>query len=242
MSIVIPEHHHAATRERSTGGPVETLSLGRELLLLAIAGVVYFGGRILVEGSTSVSVRNAERLLELERFVGIDIEVSVQALALRHDWLRLLGNLSYVWLHWPLLLMILFVLFRRDVSHYVRLRSSLFASGAVGLLLFWGFPMAPPRFMDGFVGTVSDDARRHYLDYPMDWANRYAAFPSFHVGWTLIACLALAGSLRSRSLRVLSLVPAGLVGFSVISTGNHYLIDAVAGALIALAAYRWFDR
>ena len=61
---------------------------------------------------------------------------------------------------------------------------------------------------------MSDDARRHFLPYPIDWANKFAAFPSFHVGWTLIACLALAASFRSRSLRALSLVPAGLVGLS----------------------------
>ena len=96
--------------------------------------------------------------------------------------------------------------------------------------------------MPGFVGTVSDDARRHYLSYPLSWTNRFAAFPSFHVGWTLIACLALAASLHSTHVRRAALIPAVLVGLAVISTGNHYVIDSIVGAAIALAAYHYFGR
>ena len=107
-------------------------------------------------------------------------------------------------------------------------------------MLFAVVPMAPPRFMAGFVGTVSDDARRHYLGYPLSWANKYAAFPSFHVGWTLIACLAVAATIDHRAVRWLVLVPAVLVGASVVTTGNHYMMDSVAGGAIALAAYAGF--
>jgi uncharacterized membrane protein YccC len=145
-------------------------------------------------------------------------------------------------LHWPLLITALFILFRRDPAHYRQFRSALFVSGSIGLALFAAFPMAPPRFLDGFVGTVSDDARRHHLGYPLSWANKYAAFPSFHVGWTLIACLALAASVSSRPAKVLALVPAILVGAAVVSTGNHYVVDSVSGAAIALGAYAWFSH
>jgi membrane-associated phospholipid phosphatase len=196
-----------------------------------------------VEGSTERSVANAERLLALEARLGLDIEARIQSLALDNDLVREIGNLSYVWLHWPLLLTALVVLVVRDERRYRQLRDALFVSGAVGLVLFTVLPMAPPRFMPGFVGTVSDDARRHHLDYPIEWANRYAAFPSFHVGWTLIACLAVAATLAHRHWRVAALVPAALVGISVVTTGNHYLLDAIAGGVIALTAYlavgRW---
>lgn len=144
--------------------------------------------------------------------------------------------MSYVWLHWPFLIAVLFGLYHRNRACYLRLRRALVGSGAVGLVLFWAVPTAPPRFMPGFEGTVSDDARRHFLRYPLAWANRYAAFPSFHVGWTLIACLALAATV-SRGVRWMSLVPALLVGLAVVATGNHYIVDAVVGAVIASCAY-----
>lgn len=204
---------------------------------MLVALVVYFGGRVLVEGSDVRSTSNAGRLLDLEARFGIDVESSLQEFALESDSIRILGNLSYVWLHWPLLIAALILLFVRDAPHYRQFRNALFMSGSVGLVLFAVVPMAPPRFMPGFIGTVSDDARRHYLDYPLSWANKYAAFPSFHVGWTLIACLAVAATIERRGVRAAALLPALLVGASVITTGNHYVVDSLAGAAIALAAY-----
>lgn len=214
----------------------------REIGIVIFAALVYFGVRIVVEGSTATAVRNAERILRLERRLGIDIEHDVQAFVLDEPFWRTLGNVSYVWLHWPLLIAILIVLFGRDRARYRRLRRALCASGAIGLVLFWLMPTSPPRFMPGFEGTVSDAARTHYLGYPLSWANRYAAFPSFHVGWTLIACLALAATLATRRARAFALVPAILVALSVVTTGNHYVLDALAGTVIAVGAYWWSGR
>ncbi len=216
------------------------LSAPREIAALATAMIVYFGGRVLVEGSEDRATRNAERLLDLEASIGIDVERSLQDVALDSDVVRILGNLSYVWLHWPLLIAALVLLFLRDPPHYRQFRNALYVSGSIGLVLFAVVPMAPPRFMPGFVGTVSDDARRHYIGYPLGWANKFAAFPSFHVGWTLIACLAVAATLDRRMARYLALIPALLVGASVVTTGNHYLLDSVAGGTIAVAAYSAF--
>jgi hypothetical protein len=212
-------------------------TVAREIGTVVFAALVYFGVRLAVEGDTTTAVANADRILRFERWLGIDIEHPAQDLVLDSSALRLLGNASYVWLHWPLLIAVLVVLFRRDHAVYLRLRRAMVASGAAGLVLFALVPTAPPRFMPGFEGTVSDAARRHYLDYPLGWANRYASFPSFHVGWTLIACLALAATLPSVRARVIAVLPAVLVALAVVTTGNHYVVDAVVGVAIAATAY-----
>jgi len=211
-------------------------------MVLAVAASVYFGGRVLVEGGVVESAKNAQRLVDLEQMLGVDIELAVHEFALRHETVRVVGNLSYVWLHWPLLLSSLWFLFAVDRKRYLQLRNAMFLSGLVGLVLFATFPMAPPRFMPGFVGTVSDEARRHHLDYPLSWTNQFAAFPSFHVGWTLITCVAVASSLRHPSWRWFALIPAAMVSLAVISTANHYVIDATVGGTIAVLAYWWFGR
>ena len=161
----------------------------------------------------------------------------MQSWVVERDGLRVIGNLSYVWFHWPLLIAVLVALHLRDRERFLRLRTAMFWSGAVGLVLFALVPTAPPRFMPGFIGTVSDDARRHYLTYPLSWTNQFAALPSFHVGWTLIACLALAGMLGHVAGKAAALIPAVLVAASVVTTGNHYVIDSVLGAGIALGAF-----
>lgn len=208
----------------------------RELGIVVSAALTYFGVRLVVQGDTATSTANAERILSFERWAHIDVEADVQSVVLQHRWLEVIGNLSYVWLHWPLLIAVLLVLYHRDPTGYLRLRRALVVAGAVGLVLFWRLPTAPPRFMPGFEGTVSDDARRHFLHYPLEWANRYASFPSFHVGWTLIACLALAATMPM-VVRAVAMVPALLVGLAVVTTGNHYVVDAVVGAAISLVAY-----
>jgi membrane-associated phospholipid phosphatase len=210
----------------------------REIGIVLFSALTYFGVRILVEGSTARATANADRIMRLESTLGIDIEHTAQQVVLDHDVLRFIGNSSYVWLHWPLLIAILIVLYRRDRGVYLRLRRALVASGIVGLVLFLVMPTAPPRFMPGFEGTVSDAARRHYLSYPMSWANKYASMPSFHVGWTVIACLALAAILPSSRAKMVAMVPGVLVALAVVTTGNHYVLDVVVGLVIALAAYR----
>ena len=62
---------------------------------------MYFGGRLLIEGEAVESSRNARRILDVEAALGLDIEHSTQDLVLKSDVLRTVGNLSYVWLHWP---------------------------------------------------------------------------------------------------------------------------------------------
>ena len=209
----------------------------QEFLLLTAAAAIYFGVREAVEGSTMAATHNAERLRRFESRLGLDIEDRAQELVVAHGPLRTLGNFSYVWLHWPLIVALLGALFVYDRQRYLQLRRAMFVSGVIGLVVFALFPVSPPRFLADYIGTVSDSERRHYLPFPIEWANRYAAFPSFHVGWTLIACIAVKERLPLRWLRALVMLPAVLVAAAVITTGNHYVADAVVGATIALLAY-----
>lgn len=214
-----------------------TGAVRRELLVVSSALAAYFGARVVVEGDRAAAIRNAERLIELERWLGVDVERAVQRWVLAHDVVRWLLSAGYVWLHWPLLIASMVFLTLRAPEVQARLRNSIIVSAAIGVVLFAVVPMAPPRFMPGFVGTVSDDARRHFLPYPLSWTNQVAAFPSYHVGWTLLACLAIASVVRHRWLRVAAGAAAGIVAIAVVGTGNHYVVDSVSGALLALAAW-----
>ena len=40
-------------------------------------------------------------------------------------------------------------------------RNEIFLSGALGLLIFLVYPVAPPRFLDGFVDTIDAADRSH---------------------------------------------------------------------------------
>jgi hypothetical protein len=214
----------------------------RAAAVLVLAAAVYFAARKLVEGDSDTATRNATRLLRFEGTLGIDIEHTVQDLVLNHPLLSEVFNNIYVGLHWPLLIFTFVVLFARDQRAFQRLRDTFIVSGAVGLVIFATFPVAPPRFMPGLVGTVSQAERQHFLPYPASWSNRVASLPSFHVGWTLTAAIVLASTLRSPVLKFIALLPGPLVAIAVIATGNHYVIDVVAGSVLALGALKIASR
>jgi len=214
----------------------------RAAAALVVAAAVYFGVRKLVEGSSGGATRNADRLLRFEQALGIDVEHSLQRFVLEDPVLVDWSNHIYVWLHWPFLILALAMLFTRDRRAYQQLRDTLIASGALGLVIFAVFPVSPPRFMPGFIGTVSQAERQHFIHYPASWSNRVASLPSFHAGWTLVAAILLATTFRSRVARVIALLPGPLVALAVITTGNHYVVDVLLGAGLSLAALAIVSR
>jgi membrane-associated phospholipid phosphatase len=63
--------------------------------------------------------------------------------------------------------------------------------------------------------------------------NPYAAVPSMHVAFALMVSVPALLVVRSRVAKVLWAAYPLVVAFVVIVTGNHWFMDAVAGALVA---------
>lgn len=67
--------------------------------------------------------------------------------------------------------------------------------------------------------------------------NPYAAVPSLHVGLAFAIGVAAAGALRPRWAKILALTWGPVVTLSVVATGNHYVLDVVAGVALALVGH-----
>ena len=63
--------------------------------------------------------------------------------------------------------------------------------------------------------------------------NPYAAVPSMHVAFSLMIAVPAMLIVRNRVAKVLWALYPLLVTFVVIVTGNHWFMDAVAGAVVA---------
>jgi hypothetical protein len=209
----------------------------RQVPVLLLADAVYVAIRAVIEGSPGRSEANARVLLGVERALGLDWERGIQDVVLDHDRLVAAADFVYVWAYWPFVFSGLALVHLLDRPRYVRLRNALFVAGGVGCVVFATIPVAPPRFMPGYVGTVSDAARSHHISGAPRFVNRYAALPSFHAGWTLLVSLVLASCLASRWARAVALVPGTAMSFAVVATGNHYVVDVVAGHAICLGAF-----
>jgi hypothetical protein len=153
------------------------------------------------------------------------------------------ANGMYIWGHWPLLIVGGVVLFRLSRRDYVRLRNALLLSGAIGLVVFGLFPVAPPRLADlGLADTVTLHAPTYRAILPPSLVNEYAAMPSFHAGWNLLLGITLWRSSRHVIVRLFATVMPAAMSLAVLATGNHYVLDVVAGAAIVVATVVALDR
>jgi membrane-associated phospholipid phosphatase len=123
---------------------------------------------------------------------------------------------------------------RRDT--YPLYRNAVLASGAIGMVIFALFPLAPPRFVSEIevVDTVSLYSRSYRVLQPPSLTNLYAAMPSLHLGWNLLVGIAIVRSAVTLPGRALGFaLPIGMFA-AIVLTGNHYILDGIAGGTIAL--------
>ncbi len=214
------------------------LSWGRrpahvELVSIGIGYALYAVTRVLAPHRAVASFSHADEVRSLEQSFGLFHELGINAFLSAHSGLGMLSSYYYATLHFIVTPFVLAWLWRRRARVYAPLRSALVISTALALVVYATWPLAPPRFaLPGAVDTV--------LDHPVAWAsghgvegfiNDLAAMPSLHVGWAVWCAVALVTSLRTRWRYLAWLYPVATT-LVVIATANHYLLDAVAGALV----------
>ena len=209
----------------------------RELAVVGCGALVYFGVRGLTEGNVAAANRNAGRLVEVEQAVGIDVEKTVQEPVARSDTFTTLVNWIYIWGHWPVIIATLLWLVLSHPAVYARTRNAMLLSGAVGMVVFALWPVAPPRLADlGLVDTVTEYSRSYRVLQPPGFTNQYAAMPSLHVGWDLLIGLAVVVAASRLWVRAIGVLLPMLMGWAVIATANHFVLDAFAGVLLVLVS------
>lgn len=240
-----PALHRATTPSSPTGGWIARArrslgesahhGLAREVVLVAFAMVAYFGIRNATVGGAGEATENAGRILDAETALGIAWEERIQSLVVDSDVLVTLANWVYIWGHWPVILGVATALFLYRRDRYYLLRNALFVSGAIGFLFFAFFPVAPPRLVDpALVDTVTNESSSYRALQPPGLTNQYAAFPSLHLGWNVVAGIVLFLAATHLAFRLFAVLAPLAMGFAVIATANHFVLD-VAGGLAVVA-------
>ncbi|WP_199429887.1 phosphatase PAP2 family protein [Qaidamihabitans albus] len=194
---------------------------------------------VAVSGDAAVALTHSEALYRLEQTLNLAVEPWFYGLVDGRPQLAALAGYYYVGSHFLVTAGLLLLLWWRRPDSYLWMRSTLFLSSLAALVCFWVVPLAPPRLAlanapDTLVqrdifGSASPDGGLLSL------ANPYAAMPSLHVAWAVWVALA-ANLLRHPALRIMWLYPL-MTTVVVLATGNHYLLDAVAGALLVIVVY-----
>lgn len=213
----------------------------RQIGLFALAYVTYQVARGLVDGRVATASWNATRIINVEHALHLFVEPSVQAWATSRHWLIGFADWMYLNAHLPgTIAALLFLYFRRTDSFYF-VRNMLLAAMGIALVGYVFYPTAPPWLMPewGFTDSITEFTGVQVDNTPLSaLLNLYAAVPSMHVCFALLVTWPVARLVRPRPVRVLLYLYPLLVTFVVVATGNHYVFDALLGALTAWLSLR----
>jgi preprotein translocase subunit Sss1 len=238
MNVFTPlsqiRHPARALRTRRTDKPARHEWV-RELELIAAGLLVYFGVRAVTIDRAAAARAHARSLVQLEHTLGIAREADLQDLVIGHHALVTLANSVYIWGHWPLIAVSAVWLFRNRPDAYRRMRTAIFASGAIGMIIFLVYPVAPPRLTGaGLTDTVTSYSHAYRALQPPSLVDRYAALPSLHFGWDLLVGLTLARFHPRVAVRFVGALMPIATGLAVVVTANHYVLDVIVGGLVAM--------
>lgn len=208
----------------------------RELVLVGTAALLYSLVRGLTDDRVDLAFANADRLISFEQWLGVFVEPRLQSWAVASDVVVNVANAVYI-LYWPIIVGTLVWLVARRPQAYGFYRNALLASGGFSLVVFALYPLAPPRFMPdhGFVDTIAAHSEGYREFNASALVNEYAAMPSLHFGWVLLAGIAIYRLVDHRLARAVGVALPVLMLSAIVLTGNHYLMDAVVGGAVVLA-------
>ena len=210
-----------------------------QLLLFAAVYGLYQVVRSLINGNDVARASwNATRIIDFERTLHVFVEPSIQSWTASVHWL--MDGADWVYLNSQAVVCVgvfLYLYSRRHTS-FCYVRNAFMVAMAIALVGYAVYPTAPPRLMPewGFTDSLRQFTGFSIEGHPVkSLLNLYAAVPSIHVTFAVLVGWPMAKLTRRRWARALWLFYPLLVTYAVVATGNHYLTDAVLGAVTAAA-------
>jgi hypothetical protein len=217
-----------------------------ELLVLALLYGAYAASRFVLRANRHLALENGHDILTFEVRWHLAPEFALNQILQEFPALAVASSYSYAALHYLVTPAVLIWIYRTHRRVYRRARTILVVSTALAVAGYYLIPTAPPRLLPG---SEIGDTLAQYQGYGW-WdtagsvpkgmaglANQYAAMPSLHVGWALWCGILIVLYARHRWVRMLGAIYPVAIAAVVMATGNHYLLDVVAGvATMALGA------
>ena len=223
----------SAIRDKRTALSESSLYAGAYLVYLLTNGLVYADTRV-------VGLDNGVKIVSLQKNLGFLWEPGWQSWAVENvRVLVVMMNWVYLITYWPVILLAAVVLFNKKRRDYNFYRTVVFVDLAGALLTFMVFPVASPFAIPGvaLLDTIQEFGPRFYGSEDMDpFYNISAAMPSLHFSWTVILAVLFWNTLSGWS-RLLGLLYPVVTFFAIVLTGNHFILDAVAGGALAALAF-----
>lgn len=154
----------------------------------------------------------------------------------------------------------LWMYFRGYASNYVHFALVFLLVNLIGFTFYYVHPAAPPWYvaiygMDPIVGTPGNVAGLGAFDQMTGLgifdalygrnSNVFAAMPSLHSAYTLVACIYAMRLPRTASSRTAWIIALAIITLGIwltaVYTSHHYILDVMGGIACALAGTALFE-
>jgi membrane-associated phospholipid phosphatase len=201
--------------------------------------VVYQIVRGVADRNLANAYSNGEWVVLEEKHLGALFEPAVQRVVDTSSILVTLTSYTYWLSQFVVVALALLWVYFRHHERFSWFRNWLIAANLLGLVGYILMPTAPPRMFPewGFIDTLAQySSLNHQSGLIALGSNPYAAMPSLHAMDAFIVGVVMASLCRSRIAKAIWYAWPVWVAFAVVSTGNHYWLDVVAGVLLAIVA------
>ncbi len=180
----------------------------------------------------------ARDVVALERSLGLFFEPAVHGWAADRSWLLTLAGVFYLWVHVPATLGALVWAWLERPRAFPAVRNVFLVAQVLTVLGYVLVPTAPPRLLEGlgFEDTLAAFWGAGGAEAAHSVQSPYAAVPSGHVVFALVAGGTVALLARPLAVRLLAAAYPLLVVLVTMATANHFWFDAAAAALVCLVA------
>jgi len=211
-----------------------------ELALVAAAYLVYVLTRGLIFSDVSgTGLENAGRIIAAEKSLGFFWEPGWQSWVLTHvRGLAALLNWTYIFTYWPIIVVAGTALYVVNRPKYYYYRSVVVINLVAALMIFMVFPVTSPfNVAEYFVNTIQVLGPTFYGSPEMtSFYNANAAMPSLHFSWTVILGVLFVRTFKGW-FRITGVLYPVITFLAITITGNHFIMDAIAGGILAVAAF-----
>lgn len=218
-----------------------------QLAVVLGAFAAYEAARVAMEPNWAQAFTNARRIVSAEEVLGVAWEQSLQRAFLALPDLMTAFNIFYFVGHFVFTGIFFLWLYHRSRDGFRSFRDGFLAATAIAVVIHWLFPTAPPRLAEAGIADTLLLLSGIDIGSPTSSAlsNPVAAVPSLHAAYALGVGIGLIRYARSPLMRVAGAIYPPLVVLTIVVTGNHFVLDAVAGVAVlglGFALVHWLRR
>ena len=216
-----------------------------QLAVVVGAFAAYEVARHAMEPNWSQAFANARRIETVEQVLGVAWEQSLQRAFLAIPDLMQAMNIFYFVGHFVFTGIFFVWLYRRSWDGFRSFRDAFLIATAISVVVHYIFPTAPPRL----AGVGLEDTLLIFSGIDIcsptsaAYSNPVAAVPSLHAAYALGVGIGVVRYARSTIVRIAGAIYPPLVVLTIVVTGNHFVLDAVAGIAVIGAGFlavRWW--